>query len=550
MNIAEELQKLVGEGAKLEHPTDLTHGDYSCFAKGSAAELAAKINLQLQNVQYPVLNKIAKVEVVGGFVNFHLAPKFFAQSIAEVIKEKNNYGHSKKLASQKTVVEYTDPNPFKEFHIGHLMSNTIGEAISRLIESQGAEVKRACYQGDVGLHVAKAIWGARFHPDGELNTPHPIQDYPAAFSWGRAYACGAKAYEEDENAKTKILEINKKIYSREDNEINHIYDVGRKVCLEMFEIDYARLGTKFDFYFFESQTGEFGKKVVEEGLAKGVFEKSDGAIIFRGNEKEGLHTRVFINSDGLPTYEAKELGLAKIKYDTYPYDKSVVVTGNEINAYFQVLLKVMSLMFPELATKTKHLSHGMLRLPIGKMSSRTGDVITAESLLTSIHEKLGERGSDEIAVAALKYSILRQSPGKDIIFDFEKSLSFEGDSGPYLQYTCVRAKSVLAKATSPEKSFLGSSETIPGPLKNLSPASVERLLYRFPEIVERAAGDFAPNYLVTYLTDLASAFNSYYAANKIIGSEEEAYRLALTAAVAQVLENGLNLLGIKVPARM
>ena len=538
----EELQKFVGEGAKLEHPTDLTRGDFSFHARGKADELTAKFN---QNKP----DWLEKVEVVGSFVNFFLSPKFFADSIAGIIKKKERFGEGKKLVGQKTVVEYTDPNPFKEFHIGHLMSNTIGESVSRLIESQGAEVKRACYQGDVGLHVAKAIYGMRLE---EANFPPETASLQEKAKFlGRAYAAGATVPEFGvEEYQKGLVGLNKTIYDRSSPVVNKLYDWGRKISLDYFEIIYEKLGTKFDFYFFESKTGEFGKQVVEEGLAKGVFEKSDGAVIFKGDEKEGLHTRVFINSEGLPTYEAKELGLAKIKFETYPYDRSVVVTGNEINAYFQVLLKVMSLLFPDLAQKTIHLSHGMLRLPTGKMSSRTGDIITAEALLANIREKLGERGSDEIAVAALKYSILRQSPGKDIIFDFDKSLSFEGDSGPYLQYTCVRAKSVLEKAAALEKSFFGSSEKIPRPLKNFSPALVEKLLYRFPEVVERAAADYAPNYLVTYLTDLASAFNSYYAQNKIIGSEEESYRLALTAAVAQTLENGLDLLGIKVPGKM
>lgn len=531
MNIAEELKKLIGQPVKLEHPTDLKLGDYACHARGKASELAARINENKPDW-------LEKVEVVGDFVNFYLSPQFFAESISEIVKEKNNYGTSQKLAGQKTIVEYTDPNPFKEFHIGHLMTNVLGEAVARLVESQGAETKRACYQGDVGLHVAKAVWGLLKLKPGKLT----------AQILGQAYALGAT-----EGVEAEIKELNKKIYDRSDEAVNKLYDEGRKVSLEYFETVYQKLGTKFDFYFFESKTGEFGKRVVEEGLAKGVFEKSDGAVVFKGEEKEGLHTRVFINSEGLPTYEAKELGLAKIKFETYPYDQSVVVTGNEINAYFKVLLKVMSLIFPDLAAKTKHLSHGMLRLPTGKMSSRTGEVITTDSLFATIREKLGERGSDEIAVGAIKYSILRQSPGKDIIFDFDKSLSFEGDSGPYLQYTCVRAKSVLEKANGAVGSFFHDLGIVSEDLKKTSNSGVspvERLLYRFPEVVERAAADYAPNYLVTYLTDLASAFNAYYAQNKIIGSEEESYRLALTAAVAQVLENGLNLLGIKVPAKM
>jgi arginyl-tRNA synthetase len=277
--------------------------------------------------------------------------------------------------------------------------------------------------------------------------------------------------------------------------------------------------------------------VVEENLDK-VFESSDGAVVFKGAEEEGLHTRVFINSDGLPTYEAKELGLAKIKFDEFPYDQSIVVTGNEIQAYFKVLLKAMSLVFPDLAAKTKHVAHGMLRLPTGKMSSRTGDVITAEFLLAEAM-KAREDVTEPIAVAAIKYSILKQAPGRDIIFDLEKSLSFLGDSGPYLQYTAVRAQAIISKAPNLMAELAGEE-----------PTAAEKLLIRFPDLAAFAAQELAPNYIVTYLLELASAFNAYYAQNRIIGSGAENYRLALTAAVAQVLKNGLELLGIQTPDKM
>jgi arginyl-tRNA synthetase len=507
--MVEEIKQLVGD-RKVEYPTNSAHGDYAVNMRGEAASWAEKIT-QTKPAW------LDRVEVVGDFLNFFLAPAYFQTELGKILEQKNKYGWSNTLAGQKTIVEYTDPNPFKEFHIGHLMSNAIGESFSRLIESQGAEVKRACYQGDVGLHVARAIWGL-------------LKLAPAEFDIGtlaRAYALGATQGDEGE-----IKELNKKIYERSDEQVNQLYDAGKKISLDYFEQIYQKLGTKFDFKFFESDTGVFGKQVVEEHVADGVFEKSDGAVVFKGS-----HTRVFINSQGLPTYEAKELGLAKLKAGRYPYDRSVVVTGNEVNDYFKVLLEAMTRVFPELAAKTVHKSHGMLRLPTGKMSSRTGDVITAESLLAQVREQGGDRVTDEIAVAAVKYSILRQAPGRDIVFDLAKSISFEGDSGPYLQYTAVRARAVLERAT-----------TALSPGGEVS--EVEKILIHFPEIVSRAAAELAPQHLVTYLTNLASAFNAYYAKNKIIGSKEEAHRLALTAAIAQVLANGLWLLGIIVPEKM
>ncbi len=496
-----------------------------------------------------VMEYVEKIEVAGpGFINFYLKPEVFLANVGEIVEAGEKYGRSEMLSGKKAIIEYTDPNPFKEFHIGHLMANTIGESISRLIEWSGAETKRACYQGDAGMHVAKTLWGIKNSGNSQSETVGDL---------GQAYALGARAYEDDENAKKEIQEINKKIYDKSDEEINTIYETGRKISLDYFETIYKKLGTKFDYYFFESETGVVGKKLVLERLGEGIFEKgTGGAIIFPG-ERYGLHTRVFINSEDLPTYEAKELGLAPVKYEKYPYDLSVVITGNEVNDYFKVVHAALEQIFPDLAKKTFHRSHGMLRLPTGKMSSRTGDVITAESLIAQVEgmvqEKIAEREfseeekkeiAEKVAIGAIKFSILRQATGKDIIFDFEKSLSFEGDSGPYLQYTITRAKSVLHKAA--EQGVAPSAENAV-----FEGSALEKLLFeRFPEVLEKSALEYEPHYLVTYLLELAAAFNSYYGNSQIIGVTESPYRLLLTQATAQVLENGLTVLGMPVLERM
>jgi arginyl-tRNA synthetase len=488
-----------------------------------------------------------------GFINFFFDKKYFGENVREIIENGSEFGKNKNLSGQKTIIEYTDPNPFKEFHIGHLMPNIIGESISRIIEANGSEVKRANYQGDVGLHVAKAVWAV-------INHNIPLLE---------AYAYGHKAFSESDVIKNEIIEINKKIYDRSDKRINTIYDEGRKESLDYFENIYKKLGTKFDYYFFESEVADFGKKIVEQNIGN-IFEKSEGAVVYKGeNFDKKLHTRVFINKENLPTYEAKELGLSKIKYEKYPYDKSVIVTGNEIREYFNVLLSAMFQVFPELAEKTKHLPHGMLRLPEGKMSSRTGNIISSESLINRVTEKVLEkiknpslpqysektvRGFSEsemeetseiIAIGAIKYSILHQAIGGDIVFDFDKSISFEGDSGPYLQYSAVRAHSLLKKA----EGVVSVSKNIP---ENWETTNLERLLERFPDVVARAGSEYAPHYIATYLVELAGEFNSFYAHHKIIdeGDLASPYRLALTQAFYQVMLTGLNLLGIKVPEKM
>jgi arginyl-tRNA synthetase len=294
--------------------------------------------------------------------------------------------------------------------------------------------------------------------------------------------------------------------------------------------------------------------LVEEGLIKDIFEKSDGAVVYKG-EKKGLHTRVFFTSKGTPTYETKELGLNKDKFEKEELDHSIIITATEQSGYFEVVLAAMAEVLPAIAAKTRHVSHGFMQLVGGKMSSREGNVISGESLIEEMRakafakmegrtfesEEAKEGVADMVAVAAIKYSILKQSSGKNIIFDPEQSLSFEGDSGPYLQYSYVRAESLLKKAES-------------GNLKAENPppevSSLERLLPRFPEVVERAGKEYEPHYITTYLTELASAFNSWYAEGRIIGSEHEPYKLALTKAFALSMKNGLRVLGIRVPEAM
>ncbi|KKR46400.1 MAG: Arginine-tRNA ligase [Parcubacteria group bacterium GW2011_GWA1_40_21] len=572
-----KMPSITADDIHLEHPTDLNFGDYSSNAalayakelKTKPIDLAEKIAEEIRKRE---IKEIEKAEVAGaGFINFFLSKEFFAESVGEAITEGDSFGANESLKGRKVMIEYTDPNPFKEFHIGHLMSNTIGESLSRIIGFHGAEVKRACYQGDVGLHVAKAVLGMKtlrdLMPDDKAMLTNKVKFLAMSYSLGSSSfssLSGIDDFKRRVDEINKAIEsgelevINKKIYDRNDDEINKLYDWGKDVSLKHFGEIYKKLGTEFDFIFFERETGDFGKKIVEENLKNGVFEKSDGAIVFKG-EKYGLHTRVFINSEGLPTYEAKELGLAKIKYDEhYQYDVSIVVTGNEINDYFKVLLKAMEIVFPDLAEKTKHISHGMLRLPSGKMSSRTGDVITAESLMTDtqklVEEKIKDRNYNEemekeiiekVSIGAIKYSILKHTTGSDIVYDFDKSISFEGDSGPYLQYSYARAKSVLEKA---------KGEGIKASAKKVvtETSELERLLYRFPEIVERAGKEYSPHYIASYLIELAGSFNSFYAKHKIVDTNDEIspYKVALTASFAATMKNGLNLLGIQVPERM
>lgn len=564
--ISNTIQKITGaspEKIKVEHTGSLIHGDYSSnialilakennkSSKEVSEDLVKKLEREIEDGELKGI--IEKVESAGpGFINFFICSSHLSQKVLSIPNS------SKTLLGKKMLFEYTDPNPFKEFHVGHLMSNAIGESLSRIAEWRGAEIKRANYQGDVGPHVAKAIWGM-ISLDKEIPKEDDNMKEKVSFL-GKAYSIGSKMYEDN---KEEIDELNRKIYQKSDEKVNKLYELGRKWSLEAFEEMYKKLDTKFDYYFFESEMAENGILIVKKFLEKGVFEESEGAIIFKGERRDpSLHTRVYITSQGLPTYEAKELALNETKKKIGSWDSSVVITANEQTGVFNVGLEALKEIDSEMARKTKHIAHGMMRLKSGKMSSREGNVITGESLIDSAKEvvlekmKEGDMNQDEkhkvaenIAVGAIKYSILKQSPGKDIIYDPAIATSFEGDSGPYLQYTYARINSLIQKAKEIGIDTSGSlnREFIE------EEKDVVRLVSRFEEIVERAGDNWSPNFIATYAIELASMFNSMYAKLKIVDEsdrETSLFRVLISKSVGEVIKSCLWLLGIKAPERM
>lgn len=555
VSIKQKIEKWVvetlGEGTKfnLVHPKEIENGDFSLIVDVATAER------DFNKLKENLIPEIKKTELVNPrFINIYLSEKFFTDSILEINEKKEEYGKTKLLPDQKIIIEYTNTNVLKPLHIGHLMGNVIGQSVSNLLEANGAEVKRNTYQGDSGLHIAKAVWGIQ-----KLGGVKDGSSKEKALYIGEAYALGANKYEEDEEIQKEIKEINKKIFEKSDQNLIEIYKWGREVSLAHFEELYKKLNTKFDYYFFESEVADEAMMIVKEFLKAEVFEESDGAIVFKGEKFDPkLHTRVFVSSQGLPMYEAKDIAHALRKENIYKSDKSIIVTANEQNEYFKVVLKALEKINPKISEKTKHLAHGILKLSDGKMSSRKGNVITGESLIKDtenlVLEKIADRDFDDeerrevaeiVAIGAIKYSILRQAIGGDIIFDFDKSISFEGDSGPYLQYTYVRANSVLNKLGAKSLELKGERP------EHFGVAELERILYKFPEVVEKSGSGYAPHHLVTYLTELASNFNSFYANEQILDdSDSTNYKLLITLAVSIVLKNGLALLGIKVPERM
>lgn len=534
----------------VERPSDSAFGDYATNAALVAAKQLAKNPRELGDSLAAHLTDslgslVSHVAVAGpGFVNITLAREAVVLAVAEAAAQGSEWGRGVTHKDERVMVEYTDPNPFKEMHIGHLMSNVIGESLARLTENEGAHVLRACYQGDVGPHVAKAIWGLM--QERKDKGEQALLDLTGAFVLGNAYARGARAYEESEKVRKEVDDINVSIYSKNwTSEVQMLYEWGRQLSLDSFENLYRILGTKFDYYFFESETSEPGMRIVRDALAKGVFEEGEGGAIIYPGEKKGLHTLVFITSKGTPTYEAKDMGLAFLKEERAQFNRSIIITAAEQIGHFKVFLSALGEVAPLLAKKTTHIPHGFLRLTSGKMSSREGNVITAAGLIEEVIRDARERNEDpliaeQVALGAIKFMILRQAPGSDIIFDPEKSLSLDGDSGPYLQYALVRAKKILTYAAT------GESGTEEPP----APYAIERLILHYPSVVARAASELAPNILTTYLTELASAWNSFYASEQVLGSPEEAYKQRVARAFANTMTNGLTLLGIPTPERM
>jgi arginyl-tRNA synthetase len=539
-----------GAAFVVERP-DMAHGDYATNAALVAAKQLGKNPHSLAESLAPLIEEAlgsdaGRVEVAGpGFINITLAPDVIRAITAEAA-ESAEWGKGSAEAGKRVGIEYSNPNPFKEIHIGHLMSNVVGESLSRLIANSGATVIRDTFGGDVGPHVAKALWALRKKGTIEIESAKQI---------GEAYAQGSNAYDTDEIAKAEIDALNVEIYDAVEHQADAVVSAerqalltlwrsGREVSMAEFRRLFKILGTKLDYEFFDSDTTEPGMRIVRDGLEKGIFEKSDGAVIYRG-EKVGLHTLVFITSRGTPTYEAKDVGLAFLREERIATDEVIIVTAVEQIGHFKVFLAALSEIAPLIAAKTKHAPHGLLRLPSGKMSSRKGNVITGADLVEEMIAKASEKNSDpliaeQVAIGAIKYMILRQGPGTDIIFDPEKSLSLEGDSGPYLQYALVRAVKILSY----------NSEDAGGAEVPEAPYALERVIIHYPEIAARAARELAPNLLVNYLSELAGAWNAFYATEQVLGSQEEQYKQRVARAFAQTMANGLGLLGIPAPERM
>lgn len=563
MTIAETIQQSIQKALEslnisdvsfvVEHPSDLSHGDYATNVALAASKSTQKnprevAEMIVGEIKTQNIAEISDISIAGpGFINFALAPDFFNQSVLEILNHEKDFGNVSVHADKKILVEHSSPNLFKPFHIGHMMNNAIGESLTRLMQSSGADVTTMSFPSDISLGIAKAIfvilekYGSDFKPT-EISV------------LGDAYVEGTKRYDEYESIHGRVKEIADNLYGNISSPELDVFNICKNFNIEYFEHIVGQLGSHFDSYIYESESGVVGKKIVLENTPV-IFTESEGAIVYIPDEsKKNLNTSVFVNSQGNPTYDAKDLGLLSMKFEKHHPDLSVFVTDHEQIPHFNIVLDAAEKINSEWKEKSIHVPHGRMSFKGQKMSSRLGGVPLAAEMIDAVSEEVAEvsagrdiddKTKSDIAIAAIKFSILRAKPGMNINFDPETSLSFEGDSGPYLQYTHARIQTLIEKAK--EQGITAELQS------GIEISDLEKIIYRFPEVVELAITEYAPNYIVTYLLEVARSFNSFYGSNKIIDTDNKeisAHRIAIARSAQIIIKNGLHMLGISAPNRM
>lgn len=578
---------------KVDKITDDKFGDYSTNiamqlakqVKQNPINLAKEIILELEKDKN-FLMYVDKVEVAGGgFINFFLKQETILKAIRDSFEESD---YKKILQGKRIMFEYGQPNPFKSFHIGHLRNITLGESLIRVLEYLGASVVRVNYQGDVGMHIAKSLW-AIFEKEKkgsfDIEKLEKLDSYKRMKIIGELYTYGATKYEEDELAQKEIKDINYAIYTLhqerflkqhkewkpfkkysdyiENPQIDMVllekfYELGKKWSFEELNRLYKRLYSHFDREYMESETLYLSDINIKKALELKILEESDGAIIFNG-EKYGLDTRVFLNSFKLPTYEGKEIGLGELKDMEYKdIDLHIHNVATEQISFFKVTFKVKELLNPEeFRGRQFHNAYEFVGLVSGKMSSRKGKVVLAEDILNEAKELLRPlmKGAkfenskkedilEKITIGAVKYSFLNISPFKYLAYDMKSSVSFEGDSGPYLLYTFARGNKIIQDS----KTEIELDVNLLLSLDSKLELKLLKQISFYQNVVIETGKQLSPNILTNYLFELAQIFNSFYKESPILNESDEkikSARLLLTKLTTQTLQKGLYLLGIK-----
>lgn len=553
--------------SSITRPPERELGDFALPCFRFAKDLRKKPDLVAADLKAKLEEKaspwIREIEVKGAFLNIFLDQKYLARkTIPEILDGSRFKVFRGSRSSEKVMVEFSQPNTHKEFHIGHARNVCLGDTISRLLTYTGYTVVPVNYIGDEGTHVAKCLWQL-----GHQTEQRP-QDLSAAEWYGKNYIQAhakleAAAPEEKEVFQKEISAILKELEAKKGPRFE-LWRTSRAECLEDFDRIYKWLDVNFEHVFYESEFTERAHDIVDEYLAKGVFAPSDGAI---GIDMEPYKLGFFMarKSDGTTLYITKDLALAETKFAQFGIDRSVYVVASEQNLHFQQLFKALELMgFPQ-AKDCYHLSYAHVRLPEGKMSSRVGNVVSLSALTTTLEKELavhlekyqGDWPQQEItetthnlALSALRYGMLKADPSKEIIFSIEDWISFEGHTGPYLLYSYARTASILRKA---EQLHFTAREEDLDHLEKESEFALLSMIYDFNDTVKQAAEHYRPSTLCQYLYALCKSFNRFYADSSVLNAENDRVRgarILLIKAFATSLKEGLKLLGMTPPERM
>jgi arginyl-tRNA synthetase len=535
----------------IEIPPNNDLGDYAfpCFILSKELKKSPQIIAQdlAAKIQKKLPKDFRKVHSAGPYLNFFINNSILAEeTINKILKEKTNYGRGK-FKQLKVVLEFPSPNTNKPLHLGHLRNMAIGESVARTREFLGDKVKRVNLNNDRGVHICKSMLAYQKWPNAVVTknkkSDHIVGDY---------YILFAKKLKDNPNLEQETQEMLQK-WESGDKRVHKIWKTMNKWALDGFKQTYRTFGIKHDKEYFESRIFEKAKTIVEEGLKNKVFErKDDGAVVIDLN-RENLGEKVVLRADGTSIYITQDMYLAKLKSHDFKPDESIILSGNEQNYHFSVLFLILKKLGYKFADSSKHLSYGMVFLPEGKMKSREGTVVDADNLINEVKEMVKSRIMEQrqkisekelehrslaVSLAAIKYWLLKVEMRKDITFNPKESISFEGDTGPYLLYTYARASSILRKIkTKPKKSKISDL--------NEYELNLIKMMSEFPEIVQHAYNNSDPADIAHYAHDLAQTFNEFYHSCPVIGSlEKEPFRIKLIESFRYVIKNSLYILGI------
>jgi len=526
-------------------PPNPNMGDYAfpCFKLGTNPKEAAE-SLQ-KKLTLPKF--VAKTQVMGPYLNFFLNPSIIAQDILTKIKtEKNNYG--KGNAKKNIVVEYCGPNTNKPLHLGHMRNMALGNAVARIIAFQRNKVHQVNIVNDRGIHICQSM--IAYQKWGNKQLPHKKGDHFV----GDFYVKFAQELQKNEALKDEAQEMLQQ-WENKDAKVRALCKKMNSWVLKGFGETYKRFGVSFEKEYFESELYEQGKEVALEGFKRGIFTKDETGAIVAPLEQYGISDKVILRGDGTSVYITQDMYLAQKRYQDFKFDRSLYVVASEQNLHFKQLFKILELLGRPYAKNLYHLSYGMVNLPSGRMKSREGTVIDADDFMDEMsamaekevrarYKDLSEKEikfrSEQIGLAAIKFFMVRTDAARDIVFNPEESLQFEGETGPYLQYTHARAGSILRKAAAVK------GKVNYGLLSSPSEQNLIKLLMQFSLKLEETAEQFKPHILCHYLLNLSQAFNEFYHSSQVISEDKELMkaRLQLVYGVKQVLHNGLELLGI------